>query len=93
MGENMRQYEIAMLVRSISGHDQGKFYVIMDMKEEYLFLMDGIYKKMSNPKKKKKKHVQRTETIFPEIAERIKNNALKDEYVKRQIKLYNKQKT
>lgn len=93
MGENMRQYEIGMLVRSISGHDQGKFYVIMDMQQEYLFLVDGIYKKMSNPKKKKIKHVQRADIIFPEITERIKNNALRDEYVKRQIKLYNKQET
>lgn len=82
------QYEIGMLVRSKSGHDQGKVYVIMDMQAEYLFLVDGKIRKLSNPKKKSKKHVQGVHLILDEIVQKKQNNTLIDENIKRAIKLY-----
>ena len=84
----MMQYEIGMLVRSKSGHDQGKVYVIMDMQAEYLFLVDGKIRKLSNPKKKSKKHVQGVHLILDEIVQKKQNNTLIDENIKRAIKLY-----
>lgn len=89
----MRQYEIGMLVQSKSGHDQGTVYVIMDMQGEYLFLVDGTIKKMSNPKKKNKKHVQRIDYVLPEFMDLYQNDAIRDDYIKRQIKLFKKQET
>lgn len=84
----MMQYEIGMLVRSKSGHDQGKVYVIMDMQAEYLFLVDGKIRKLSNPKKKSMKHVQGIHLILDEIVQKRQDNALIDENIKRAIKLY-----
>lgn len=86
----MRQYEIGMLVRSKSGHDQGRVYIIMDMQGEYLYLVDGRIRMLSNPKKKKVKHVQRVNVILTDIVEMKQNNTLIDENIKRAIKLYDK---
>lgn len=89
----MKQYEIGMLVRSKAGHDQGKVYVIMDMHAEYLFLVDGDIRKLSNPKKKSKKHVQGIHLIVDEIVQKKQNHTLIDENIKRAIKLYESEKT
>lgn len=84
----MNQYEIGMLVRSKSGHDQGNLYVIMDKQAEYLYLVDGKIRTLSNPKKKSKKHVQRVDRIFENIVQRKNSSTLIDEDIKRAIKLY-----
>ena len=86
----MKQYEIGMLVRSKSGHDQGTVYVIMDMQGEYLYLVDGRIRTLSKPKKKNNKHVQRIDVIIDEIVTMKMNNTLIDEKIKRAIKLYEK---
>ncbi len=86
----MKQYEIGMLVRSKSGHDQGTVYVIMDMQGEYLYLVDGRIRTLSKPKKKNSKHVQRIDVIIDEIVTMKMNNTLIDEKIKRAIKLYEK---
>ena len=54
----MERYEIGMLARSKAGHDKGHVYVIFQVDETYVYLMDGSSRKLENPKKKKKKHVQ-----------------------------------
>lgn len=84
----MKQYEIGMLVRSKSGHDHGKVYVIIDVQGEYLFLVDGRIRPLAKPKKKKVKHVQRVDILLQEIVEKKLNNTLIDENIKRAIMLY-----
>ena len=54
----MERYEAGMLAKSKAGHDKDKIYVIIDTDETYVYLSDGVLKKIENPKKKKKKHVQ-----------------------------------
>lgn len=54
----MNEDRIGMLARAKAGHDAGKIYVIMDVKDEYVYLSDGRIRKMANPKKKKSKHIQ-----------------------------------
>lgn len=84
----MRQYEIGMLVRSKSGHDHGNVYVIMDVQAEYLYLVDGRIRTLTNPKKKKIKHVQGIDVVLTDIVTMKQNNTLIDEKIKRAIKLY-----
>ena len=55
---SMERYEIGMLAKSKAGHDKDHVYVIYGMDETYVYLIDGKLRKMENPKKKKKKHVQ-----------------------------------
>jgi len=87
-GSIMNRYEIGMLVRSKSGHDHGKVYVIMDIQSEYLYVVDGRIRTLSNPKKKKMKHVQPIDVVLTEITQMKQNNTLIDENVKRAIRIY-----
>lgn len=50
--------ERGMLARSKAGHDKGKVYVIYELDETDVYLVDGKIRTKENPKKKKKKHVQ-----------------------------------
>ena len=54
----MERVEIGMFARSKAGHDKGKLYIILRTEGEYVYLTDGRLRPMSNPKKKKKKHIQ-----------------------------------
>ena len=46
------------LASSKAGHDKEKIYVIIREDTEYVWLADGRIKTVSNPKKKRKKHIQ-----------------------------------
>ena len=50
--------EKGMLAKSKAGHDKGKVYVIYEMDETYVYLVDGIIRGIEKPKRKKRKHVQ-----------------------------------
>ena len=47
-----------MFARSLAGHDKGRLYVISDVQEPYVFLVDGKIRTANRPKKKKLIHVQ-----------------------------------
>jgi len=49
---------IGFLASSKAGHDKDKIYVIIKEDREYVWLVDGRLKTISNPKKKRKKHIQ-----------------------------------
>lgn len=87
----MNEYIFARLIISKSGHDKGRIYIIIDSDEDYVYLADGRLRKLSNLKKKNKKHVQLTNYISDELIEKKEKNLLIDEDVKRIIKLYNKE--
>ena len=76
---------IGRLVVSNNGRDKGNFYIVANIKEEYLYLVNG---STVNQKKKKKKHVILTNVIDVNIKNSIesqdKNANLK---IKRFIKL------
>lgn len=76
--------EKGMLAKSKAGHDEGKVYVIYDMDETYVYLVDGKIRTMDNPKKKKRKHVQ----IITEMHD-IAN--MDDVGIKRILKLFDKE--
>ncbi len=42
---------------STAGHDAGRLYIIIEQREDLLFLADGIKNKLVNPKRKNRKHV------------------------------------
>lgn len=52
------------LVVSVKGHDKGTVYLVLSKeasdvkKSDFLYLADGKLKKVSSPKKKKRKHVR-----------------------------------
>ena len=49
--------EKAQIVRSLSGHDRGELFCVMDTDGERLLLADGKRRRVSSPKRKNVKHV------------------------------------
>ena len=80
----MERYEVGMLVRSKAGHDKGHVYVIYNIEEAYVYLVDGAIRTMAKPKKKKKKHVQL-------ILEKHELSNIDDVGIKRILKLFDKE--
>lgn len=80
----MERYEIGMLARSKAGHDKGHVYVIYNIEEAYVYLVDGAIRTISKPKKKKKKHVQL-------ILEKHELSNIDDVGIKRILKLFDKE--
>ena len=54
----MVMYEAGMLARSKAGHDKAKTYIIKEVDDTYVYLVDGRIRTLVHPKKKKKKQVQ-----------------------------------
>ena len=51
-------YRPGMLVRSKAGHDKGCIYVVISVKNEYVYLADGDLRPLSRMKKKNIHHLQ-----------------------------------
>jgi len=47
-------------VYAAKGRDSGKCFIVISCEDNYLYLCDGKSRKVSNPKKKKIKHVEAT---------------------------------
>ena len=76
--------ETGMLAKSKAGHDKGHLYVIYDVDETYVYLVDGEIRTIDKPKKKKRKHVQL-------ICEKHEIEGKDDVAVKRILKLFDKE--
>ncbi|MBB2184267.1 hypothetical protein H0486_15410 [Lachnospiraceae bacterium MD1] len=83
----MNEFQVGGYVNSIAGHDSGKCYVIFQIDHEYLYLVDGKIRTLDHPKKKKIKHVTMLAGADPEIKEKILNHSIKNEEIKRTIKM------
>ena len=59
------------IVVSIAGHDMGEWYVVESTLGDYVFLVDGKYRLLENPKQKKIKHVLKTNFHAKEIASKL----------------------
>lgn len=80
---------IGFMAHSLAGHDKNKVYVIVKEDNEYVWLADGIFRKLENPKKKRKKHIQVIKRYkSDEIVNSFENKSVTNEMIKRMIKLY-----
>ncbi len=52
------------IVRSKSGHDKGKFYVVLYAADNEVYLSDGRLKPIAKPKRKNIKHISITNTFM-----------------------------
>ena len=60
----MVMYEAGMLARSKAGHDKSQMYIIKEVDDAYVYLVDGRIRTLDHPKKKKKKHVQIIHEVY-----------------------------
>lgn len=73
-----------MLAKSKAGHDKGKTYIIYEVDDTYVYLVDGTIRKIENPKRKKLRHVQL-------ICEQHDVSGIDDVSIKRILKLFDKE--
>ena len=71
-----------MFARSLAGHDKGKLYVISDVREPYVFLVDGKIRTANRPKKKKLIHVQPDYEMTDAVRDEDIRKALKEKSCK-----------
>jgi len=76
--------EKGMLAKSKAGHDKGQVYVIYEADETYVYLVDGRIRSITNPKRKKRKHIQL-------ICEQYGVTSMDDVAIKRILKLFDKE--
>lgn len=79
----MNLYQAGNLAKSLAGHDKGQIFVIIKEEEEYVDLADGNRRKLENPKRKKKKHIQ---PIY--CRNNPEQSAESNEKIKRTIRLF-----
>ena len=53
------------IVKSLTGRDKGRYFIVLEAQGEFVFLADGKLRKLEHPKCKKLKHIQITKTIVP----------------------------
>lgn len=66
--------QYGQIIKSKAGRDQGKIFIIIDIQDEYVYLVDGQYRRIENPKKKKIKHIQPTKIVIEAINQKIVND-------------------
>ena len=87
-------YEIGSLAKSLAGRDKDNLFIIIEESGEYVTLVDGKFRTLKKPKRKKKKHVQpiheKDETLNKKL---IDGEQVTDEEIKYFIKCYKRRKT
>ena len=86
----MKDIDIGRIAISLAGHDLGKYYVIFLIEAEYVYLVNGKNRTISNPKKKKIKHVCIINEIDKILIDKVINKTVTNEEIKRNIKLLNR---
>ena len=59
----------SLVVKSLKGHDLGRVYlVVATVSEDFVLLVDGEYRKLDNPKQKRRKHIEEIAKVqIPEL--------------------------
>ena len=70
---------IEQFAKSKSGHDKGTVYAVYREEGDFVFLVDGRLKKVSNPKKKNVKHIQRIKNLPAPVKEILNSDIYHDE--------------
>lgn len=89
----MKELEIGGFVYSTMGRDQGNYYMIYKISGDNVYLVDGKLRTLDRPKKKNKKHIRRLNHYDPEIIEKINTGTIKNEEIKRALKLISLEET
>lgn len=82
---------LGQVVRSTAGRDKGKLMVVVEIVDsQYVHVSDGDLRKLEKPKKKKIKHLAKTNHIISEIKELVEvgkllNNAEIRKHVKKLV--------
>lgn len=81
--------KIGEFAKSKAGHDKDEIFIIINIEDEYVYLVDGKNRNIEKPKKKKMKHIQPIHYIDSELQNKLNSNVkLQNEDIKRALKCY-----
>ena len=72
-------------VYSRAGRDKGELFIVLSVKDGYVYMSDGSTRKLSNPKKKKIKHLNRTNFVSEKVAKAIEQGILEDYMIRKEL--------
>lgn len=55
---------VGSAVCSKAGRDKGRFFAVLAIEDDFAIIADGDLRKIAKPKRKKRKHLAFTETVF-----------------------------
>ena len=68
----MNDITVGQVVRSLAGRDKGQYMVVIEVvDDQFICIANGKLRKVNNPKKKKVKHLAKTNHIATEIRDKI----------------------
>ncbi|MBC3803755.1 hypothetical protein GH808_04820 [Acetobacterium fimetarium] len=68
----MNDFTVGQVVRSLAGRDKGQYMVVIEVvDDQFICIANGKLRKVNNPKKKKIKHLAKTNHIATEIRDKI----------------------
>lgn len=77
--------EKGCIVSSLKGHDVERIYVVVKIEGEFAYVVDGKYRLLNNPKKKRLKHLHDMHEVFENFEEKLNANKLYDFEIKKRI--------
>ena len=70
----MDDLKVGQIIRPLAGRDKGQVMVVYEILDQnYVTICDGKLRKVSNPKKKKVRHLAKTNQIVTILHEKLKN--------------------
>lgn len=85
----MLDFQVGQIVKSKAGRDKDCYFIIIEDLGEYVYLVDGNLRKLDQPKKKKKKHIQPIHIVVNDIKEQlIEGYKLTNADIRKALELY-----
>ena len=70
-------FSVGRVVRSLAGRDKGNLFIVIErINNDYVRISDGKRRRVNNGKKKKFKHLKKTNHIAYELRENLEQNKL-----------------
>lgn len=84
--------KIGDIVISTYGHDMGDWFVVEQVLNEYVFLVDGKNRPLEKPKKKKVKHILTTKYFAQDIANKmLSKQSIQNAEIRKTLKFFKEQ--
>ena len=68
------EIQTGSVVYSKAGRDKTNKFLVLKVEGEYAYIADGNLRKVDKLKKKKLKHLQKTNTVFENVSENLANS-------------------
>ncbi len=85
----MHSISIGQIVYAKRGRDKSNPFIVVNLDEDYLYLVDGDTRKLEKPKKKNKKHIQIVNKVDYNIKKKLDEKLyLLDADIRKALKPY-----